>query len=840
MNPTRGNKLSHALLVVFYSDSTPISYRRYCSGPQSVNYIDLGTFINAKFAGNWENAIIEAPLLRSAVLENDFLPRSLILPELSITISKSETQGLEAWLYAHKMTVGAWETVTVEAYYKPSTSSLTASMLVFKGQLSGDSVVTDAANINITAKSLLAKISQKFPRRTFADLVVEENEPDKSVNDSPLPICFGTWTDAESAYQLPMRLTETRHGMNLMGQLCDPLMWGVGGVSGSCHWVDSSGKNRIVDINATNLPSKTKYNFNVSNSAVIAIGDGKGNRTGAVIALDSGLYNLSINESNEAGPNGEPILQEGDYLLPELAVGLMTFNQAVDPEVDPPINDVLEHPVMIILTLLYCCLGVPYESIDMDGSFTDVMTESGDLRYRCYIDQETTVDEALSSLLRDFGYLLTFDDGLYHLVKNNFVASITTDEQAAAFLLSSSRAGYSDKFNIMPDFADYYGIKFSYKRNPLKDCYEKTITVEREGTTQAVRDGGRLLELESQWIWRDADAQASINHLVQQLLVSKPRALEVDIPHGLTLTNESIIKIDGGQYDGEYYWITALERDYKNSVAGSIQALFIDVGFSYGRWVVDDAPDYDDATKGQRLTSGFWCETLSNAAAYYSRWGGAAITTADQGDYTDSNGQKFTTAGATGYPTSGWDRTEAAYHNHQKVANAFLVDTLVSAMPGVDEPGPRGGEYEGTVPINGRHEGCIVIPFWRDIENGAGNKITLLDLADYADTIDPLFTDPVNRIIEVSIICQPVASLAGGAAFPTGSGDPRDYEKHVIGWLNGGLSIVIPFTADGDNPSITIAPYITTITAEFTKATNDYAWIAGTITLYQELTSDLG
>ena len=823
-----GVSASYRLLVALYDDATPRTVRRYCCGPDCASVIVNDGVIWQQMAltGTYYNAITDYPTLKTSVLENEITPTdTIILPELSFSVSRSEDD-LETWLYNVLMTVGVIRTVTVAAYVLPSGEELDVEdHLVFLGYLTGDSVRITAKAVELTAKSMLARIDDKLPRRTFGIFnSVTGRKVDPDAVDEPLPICYGDWTDDESNYQLAMRLTDTTLDANLRAQLCDPGLYGVGKVAdvggdGYVKWTDSSGEHRIKGL--TGIANCCFYS--VYNSGVNAYG----NYTGEIIVRGTSDLNLLLNPEGDTGTaHGDPILQPGDLIVPSTAYGLRDDQ-----------GDLIENPVKIIESLLVELMGLDSTQIDRT-SFDAQIAAKSTLKFRCFVDKETTYKAVLAGLLRDSGLVMSLEKGKVTLAKNLFIAGATTAEKATALQLTKERANYTETVDLLPDFMHFYGIKISYKRNPLKDSYERAELIEREGITQADRDTGKLLTIESDFIYRKEEAWACISNLAQQLLVSKPRALEVSIPHGLELNTTSLLCWSGGQENGNYYWVTSIEKNYRNSLAEGVQSLFIDTDFNYAVWVNDQAPDYDDALPSERDDSGFWLSGITDVAARYSRWGAGTVTPGDQGQYTDTSGNRFEPL-----VVEEGDEVTAQSHNLHKEALDFLTNLTVAHLPAENEPGPREIEgqtqYVSTVPIAVFHEGGVMVPFWKGISDGA--TATILNLADYAGITD--ISTIHNRLVEIHAICQPVDDLDNGPQFPAALA--AGYELHEIGWFGDGQTLTMTFLAFGENTTLTFQAAgdpVTghTFTVSYDKlAYKAYAWIAGYVIIHQELATNL-
>ncbi|NLH48575.1 MAG: hypothetical protein GX444_08220 [Myxococcales bacterium] len=559
------------------------AWRRFAVGPSSV-FIRQGPA--ASDAGVYECRIVTQAMIRESV--GDRVQPSVVLPDFSFEIARhhlGRQQVEELLVLLHANLTGGESFRPVEVWlYRTTSDTLDEDSLLFRGQVLQDGVEITAEVFRFRATTYLARHDRLVPFRSF-DQATDEHEQDlldPNLLGEPVPILYGDWSDRPSYFALPAAVVDRRVAMDagnrLLGcRLADPGIGGQLGLLGEvAQWQAPGGILRGSPAWRGKFPTKAET--------------ANGQPNGAFALLRS---------NGEADPENNH-WERGDQVFVIRARG----------NLDAADGYLLEDPVDLVRDLLVRYGGVAAEQIGT--SFSQVTTP---FRFRAFLDRRRRlITDWIADLCRDAGLVLAVRGDCFEIAPYKLFAWEDPDSETVADL-DSLVVQDSQRHRLDPPNWRYDGVELRYRRNPRTARYERCL---RRGKTGI---GAAVLQIESDWIWREIDALEIADRYLA--LVEKPAVLlEVRLPIvGLSLLPNMRVSWQGDGFSRSLFYLLQSQRDFESG-AVTLQLVRRQLDFHGGVWATKTLPDFDETLPEEtKIAYGWWCSPYDGGRiSDYSRW----------------------------------------------------------------------------------------------------------------------------------------------------------------------------------------------------------------------------
>lgn len=380
---------------------------------------------------------------------------------------------------------------------------------------------------------------------------------DESLRDKPVPLLYGYWDSPGDRYRIPAWFVKTREGEKKIVHVCDSVRAdgadpGIGALLGPVKWTDGAGQPR-----------------------------GGGMFDGA--RLDHTRLVLDHTADVAWGENDAALLQG--------AVGCLADDG--EPLVSPP---------LIVYDLLLRA-GFPAASLDALSFAATHAVVRDDFSFRAYLDESRPVLDLVAEVCRDAGLRLFVRAGLVRCAVN-YLYHFEEEAPAAQTLAAREVLTGRTEHQLNPAAWEYDAVRLKYDYHPAKGVFLKELSLSGPDV-DAADPGARILEIESRWLYREADARALANRL-RLTALAQVRTISVAAPHrGLAFFPADRLAWDGDGLQATYH-VSRVTRDYEGGT-GEVRAVAADDGNTYfgGALTVGNDPDFAGSTEQQRRDHAF-------------------------------------------------------------------------------------------------------------------------------------------------------------------------------------------------------------------------------------------
>lgn len=562
--PTLTNYSADYALLIRWTVYSPTIVYRFVVGDRGV------TITGGTYTGYYEPQLVSADMLDERYGENP--EPQIIWPRFSFSICRenADDETMETLITRINTYYDTDQTVEVFLCNGVSCSS---SDLVFSGTVKADGIEYDEEQITITATCALERYDVEIPSDVF---VIDDEKGDPDAAGEPIPIIYGNWDDNSARYWIPAKILERRTEIvvgahSVQVQFCKPTTNGLYAVDGYVRWTRGGGDHHGFEIWGGQYP--------------ILIG-----------STADGTAVLNNSTAADAGSQ-KNVWQQGDQVFMERPHG----NADAD-------GYLIEDPVDIIYDVLKYYAGVPSAGIGdtiTPGSGSQLSTG---LKFRGFIDRkQKAITGICASLCRDAGLLLYVDGNKFELMPHP-VFHWEKNDTVDAVELTPKDVTHQVKHRLRPAKWDQASVVVRYKRNPSSGDYTESTGI------YSLTGSGDPLEIESDWIYRDVDAEALVS-TISAACSPSVRMIEATVPlRGLQLgladtptggaTRYSRLLWTGGGITSTYFYLYQVRRsaDHANAqVAGIVRMMD-----TYRALVGNDSlPEYSSATAGQKRTYGW-------------------------------------------------------------------------------------------------------------------------------------------------------------------------------------------------------------------------------------------
>ncbi|HPQ70344.1 MAG TPA: hypothetical protein PKW95_14545 [bacterium] len=571
-------------LLLRWQCSAPATFFQYtfALGPRTVHVAD------GPYAGTYSGRVVAAATLREE-FGGDALPR-FVWPEFTCEIVRTDLDDEAIDDIVTKVNRAGANEQTLEVFLTAG-GRCAESDRVFIGAIADDGVEITAATIRLRARHLLAKYDIRIPAQRF---LIGTRLGDAAKNGEPLPILYGAWRDKAARYALPAFITERRteivDGSHYVGaRLCAPNANGLYDYSGRARWRFAGGTPHGFDIWAGQYARRT-----------------------GVDDLSAGTFALADSRAVDAG-SGRNVWRRGDTVHLEYAWG----NRDGD-------NLLIQDPVDVVYDLLRHYAGVPASKIGATitpGSGAQLSTS---YLVRAHLSEaRPTITGWISDLCRDTGLLLFIYNNKFELAHHP-LWQWEYGAEGDAVALDPRTVLDSQRHVFNPRSWNINQIVLRYRRAPDTGRYTEEI--------ETGDDDAGVLEIDSDWLWRPRDAQATLGYLAATVAVDN-RQLELTSPlAGLQLAvaerpagATGAARIPrvcwrGDDLEDAYFYPYRVEVDF---AAARARVWAHGQALRFYRAVVapDDAPSFAEASEAQKRAYGYATDedgTIAGGGTYYS------------------------------------------------------------------------------------------------------------------------------------------------------------------------------------------------------------------------------
>ena len=546
----------HVLLRWILRVSMPQVTHRLAAGGRDVHIAD------GDCRGSYDGRVVSSVTLDERIGDEP-APR-VVLPELTFEIARTDDNRalVDAIIADIRECIGNTQYVSL---YLCTGEACSADDRVFYGTVDDDGVQIDAEKITVRARCALARYDVEVPQRRYS---FGRDEGDPDVIGEPIPLLYGDWTDAPSAYWLPCaiyeRRTEIADGSHRIGvQLCQPGEDGVALLDGPLHWRTAGGENHGFQIWGG------RYRIHDAGTT-------------------SGKITLHNSRAVDAGSQRN-VWQKGDTVHLRRARG----NR----------RDVslLQDPVDIIHHLLTDPTGGNVASSFLGES---IVPGSAQLRtgwhFRARLDQpRKLITEIIADICRDAMLVFFVKDNVFEVARNPLLDWDDDLQTGEGEAISADALSVLERqrHTIKPRAWAYNGCRINYRRNPST------------GKTTAFVSAGAepFFSFDSDWLWRDCDARA-VAGCYARIFQTQVELLDAPILHaGLSAALGERVRWSGDGLDEAVYYAHGVTRDFVQG-EGRVRAVRRSLRTYRAACASAFQGDYASSDEDERRTYGWYTD----------------------------------------------------------------------------------------------------------------------------------------------------------------------------------------------------------------------------------------
>jgi hypothetical protein len=261
-------------------------------------------------------------------------------------------------------------------------------------------------------------------------------------------------------------------------------------------------------------------------------------------------------------------------------------------------------------------LQTGYQNLTTDNLFltayNTVNTRTGSDTVRRRIDARINTETLIGELLNEASIDLRFVGNKYAPKYRDLDFDVDVPLFDETDILLSGTEQHAPAVRTVPDPERYFANKITarYQYAPVDALYISNYATTDTASVANV-SGTVEREMDFNWYYQKADVEARIDRELN-LFSTEPIAIDVEVANrGLLRNLADQFKLTTGPYVERTLQIRQMEIDL-GAMTARLRGFDI-FKASYGRWTIDGAPTYSDASAAQRISQGFWTDAAGLA-----------------------------------------------------------------------------------------------------------------------------------------------------------------------------------------------------------------------------------